>query len=95
MALYYSLQEFMKCMGLGERVSWAAWLVKYLVIFFLLDIILVIIMSIPVNKIRILEYSDTSVMLALLILYTLTNIAFCFTLSTLFFKGKLRFFYLI
>lgn len=74
------LKESMKMMGLPNWAHWSAWFIQA----FSLLLVSNIIMVIEMHAGKILKYSDTSLILVYLLLFSFATINFCFLLSTFF-----------
>ncbi|XP_022097183.1 ATP-binding cassette sub-family A member 1-like isoform X2 [Acanthaster planci] len=79
------LKEVMKVMGMGNAVHWVAWFINSFVVMFISSCLLVLILK--VGKITI--QADASVVLLMLVSFSVSTIALCFLVSTFFSKANL------
>ncbi|KAL5022830.1 hypothetical protein ScPMuIL_001985 [Solemya velum] len=79
------LKEVMKIMGLDNGIHWIAWFINAFILMFATTVLLVIIFKYG----KILEYSDPTVILLFLTLFTMATIAQCFLISVFFSKANL------
>nr|KAG5699338.1 hypothetical protein BaRGS_004275 [Batillaria attramentaria] len=78
------LKESMKLMGLSAAAHWTAWFVQFFIYLVVVCIIYTLFMSIGVGgKQAVLVFSDPSVVLVFLLLYSVCIISYCFFVSTL------------
>ncbi|KAK7486554.1 hypothetical protein BaRGS_00022220, partial [Batillaria attramentaria] len=78
------LKESMKLMGLSAAAHWTAWFVQFFIYLVVVCIIYTLFMSIGVGgKEAVLVFSDPSVVLVFLLLYSVCIISYCFFISTL------------
>lgn len=80
----------MKIMGLDNWLHWCAWFVKTFVLLLISNILIVIFMKVnwyPNSDYTIFTFSDPSVVLVFLLLYSCATVTFCFAISVFFSKG--------
>ncbi|XP_078319655.1 phospholipid-transporting ATPase ABCA1-like isoform X1 [Crassostrea virginica] len=79
------LKEVMKIMGLGNGVHWVAWFINAFVMMF----ITIIILTIIIKSGKVLEHSDSGVIILFFTAFGISTIMQCFLYSTFFNKANL------
>ncbi|MFH4979442.1 hypothetical protein AB6A40_006151 [Gnathostoma spinigerum] len=79
------LKETMRVMGLGDAMHWIAWAIQS----FLITLISVIIITLLLKFGNILPNSDMTLVMAVLLLFTVANICQCLFISTFFFHSNI------
>lgn len=76
-------------MGLSNWLHWLAWFVKYFIFLLISVIIMVAFYCIKASKYgAVIGYTNPSVLLVLLLAYSVATINFCFMISVFFSKGQ-------
>ena len=80
----------MKLMGMKGWLHWSAWYFKFSVFMLISVVIMTLFFQLKVGGDRaIITYTDPSITFVFLLLYALSVMTFCFTISTFFSKGML------
>ncbi|XP_038069738.1 phospholipid-transporting ATPase ABCA1-like isoform X2 [Patiria miniata] len=79
------LKEVMKVMGMGNGVHWVAWFINSFIVMFISSCLLVLILKVGQITIQ----ADASVLLLMLVSFSVSTIALCFLISTFFSKANL------
>lgn len=86
--LLFFIQEAMMLMGLENWLHTTAWYMKSLIVWAVPMLILVFFITYKWPTGAVFQYSDPTVLIAILGLYVLASISFCFLISACFKKGK-------
>uniref|UniRef100_W8AEW5 ATP-binding cassette sub-family A member 3 n=1 Tax=Ceratitis capitata TaxID=7213 RepID=W8AEW5_CERCA len=79
------LKEVMKIMGLNNWLHWTAWFVKSFIMLGVSSVLIILLIKIKwVEGVSVLTFSDWSVLLVFLLVYTIASICFCFMMATFF-----------
>lgn len=84
------LKESMKMMGLSNWLHWMAWFIKYTVFLFITVLIMTILLAVKTDKGAVINKSNPVIIFIFLMLYAISTISFCCTVSVFFSKGEYR-----
>ncbi|XP_017465331.1 PREDICTED: ATP-binding cassette sub-family A member 3 isoform X3 [Rhagoletis zephyria] len=79
------LKEVMKIMGLDNWLHWTAWFVKSFIMLGISSALIIILVKIKwFDGVAVLTYSNWSILLVFMLIYTIASICFCFMMATFF-----------
>ncbi|CAC5380658.1 ABCA3 [Mytilus coruscus] len=82
------LKESMKMMGLSNWLHWMAWFIKYTVFLFITVLIMTILLAVKTDKGAVINKSNPVIIFIFLMLYAISTISFCCTVSVFFSKAN-------
>lgn len=77
-------------MGLSNWLHWMAWFIKYTVFLFITVLIMTILLAVKTDKGAVINKSNPVIIFIFLMLYAISTISFCCTVSVFFSKGEYR-----
>ncbi|XP_032295539.1 phospholipid-transporting ATPase ABCA3 isoform X3 [Drosophila virilis] len=83
------LKEVMKIMGLQNWLHWAAWFVKFFIMFTISILLMIIFMKIRyTDDVAVFTHADISVLIVFFLAYITATICFCFMMASFFSKSS-------